>query len=125
MRSSNPLEERSLGIHAENEEIERPKDHWWYYIVSPSQSDMKFLWKQLQVIQAYDCYIVISATFIILVSEMFAPASSVGIFDVLLEVVSAYRNVGVSMGVPSDGYSFSGSWNVSRNHPIMCFTITN
>ena len=37
---------------------------------------------------------------------------SFSIFSVLFEVISAYGTVGLSLGVPNDHYSFSGTWHV-------------
>ena len=34
------------------------------------------------------------------------------IFSVIFEVVSAYGNIGLSLGVPYNSYSFSGAWHV-------------
>lgn len=123
MRSSNTYKERSLGQYDDDEDIGRTRKHGWRYVPLPSKSDRKFLRGQWQTIQSWDVGCMIFATFLILTFEMFPgtpESSSIGmIFPTLLEVTSAYRNVGISMGVASDGYSLSGSWSVSRSHQIL------
>jgi Trk-type K+ transport system membrane component len=39
-------------------------------------------------------------------------APGYSLFSVLFEVTSAYGTVGLSLGVPYDHYSFSGTWHV-------------
>ncbi|KAK5083273.1 hypothetical protein LTR70_008236 [Exophiala xenobiotica] len=40
------------------------------------------------------------------------PAFQNGLFAILFETVSAYGNVGLSLNVPYDNYSFSGAWQI-------------
>ncbi|KAI9691945.1 MAG: hypothetical protein M1820_009653 [Bogoriella megaspora] len=39
-----------------------------------------------------------------------APGYGPGLFAIMFETISAYGTVGLSLGVPYDNYSFSGSW---------------
>lgn len=115
MRSSNKLQQRALGIFSADADNEAPKDDLWQYITQLSPSDRKYLRQQVQKVQAYDMETMLGMGLLILVCEMFTISPETA-FAAYFEVLSATRNVGVSMGVPSDGYSCSGSWNVSRIH---------
>uniref|UniRef100_A0A2D3V5M2 Uncharacterized protein n=1 Tax=Ramularia collo-cygni TaxID=112498 RepID=A0A2D3V5M2_9PEZI len=104
MRSSNPVK------HAE-EGAGHPTRHWWKYIRAPSRSDRQFLKQLFTEVKAHDNWFMFFSTLTVMVIEMFETKIPDGFVSVLVESISAYSNVGVSMGVPSDGYSFSGSMN--------------
>jgi len=64
---------------------------------------------------AYDIWWLCAAAFLICVVEHYqlrTDEAGFGIFSVLFETVSAYGNIGLSLGVPYNSYSFSGAWHV-------------
>lgn len=64
---------------------------------------------------AYDIWYLGFCVFLIAIIEhgpLNAHEPGFSLFSVLFEVTSAYGTVGLSLGVPYDSYSFSGSWHV-------------
>ena len=64
---------------------------------------------------AYDIWWLIAAAFLICVVEhghLRTNEPGFSIFSIMFETVSAYGNIGLSLGVPYQSYSFSGAWHV-------------
>lgn len=64
---------------------------------------------------AYDIWWLVACIFLICIIEhetLKTHEPGFSIFSVIFEVISAYGTVGLSLGVPYDNYSFSGTWHV-------------
>ncbi|CAI7627704.1 unnamed protein product [Penicillium crustosum] len=103
IRASNVYEERSLGVYSTNGNIDEHNSR--SYIIKHIQNQLTF-----------DLWYIFFGSFCICVSEAgkiadtSIPAFSV--FSVLFEVVSAYGNVGLSLGYPTVSTSLSGEFTV-------------
>jgi potassium uptake Trk family protein len=129
MRNSNVYEERSLGIYAEDE-AERRKtrsssrglgfvrtltDHLVPELNNGKQSNGQFVRQQLRAQLAHDAWTIVLALFLIMIiegSRFSEDPAAFSVFNFLFEIVSAYGCVGISVGIPTADYSFSGSWHV-------------
>lgn len=80
------------------------------------ESRISFVRQQMAGQLAHDMWWLAGALFLIAVLETPAyeadPVSH-SLFNMLFELVSAYGCVGISVGVPSDKYSFCGSWRAA------------
>jgi Trk-type K+ transport system membrane component len=129
MRSSNVYEERSLGIYAEDEDERRKTrtlsrgfgfmrtltDHLVPELSDGKQSNGQFVRQQIRAQLAHDAWTIVLALFFIMIVEgsQFSEDPAVySVFNFLFEIVSAYGCVGISVGIPTANYSFSGSWHV-------------
>ncbi|KAI9652112.1 MAG: hypothetical protein M1831_007198 [Alyxoria varia] len=132
MRNSNVYEESSLGLFAEDSnEDEQPLP------VSPEpagklggikrrmtvvgnvanahnrEDRTQFVRQQVRAQLSHDLWWVVLALFVIMIiegSQFERNPETFSVFNFLFEVISAYGNVGLSVGVPYDAYSFSGAW---------------
>ncbi|RDB25358.1 Low-affinity potassium transport protein [Hypsizygus marmoreus] len=111
IRSTNVYEEQSLGIFPEDEETDEEDFEptgprvsvWSRYLAMHAR-------KQL----AFDMWWLGLALFLVCIIErhnLDDPLSAIwfNIFSVVFELVSAYGTVGLSLGVPTDNYSFAGA----------------
>lgn len=74
-----------------------------------------FMRQQLRAQLAHDAWFAVLAVFLILIienSQLERDPVTFSVFNVIFEVISAYATVGMSVGVPDNAYSFSGSWHV-------------
>ncbi|KAI5195866.1 TrkH-domain-containing protein [Aureobasidium subglaciale] len=102
LRQTNIYEERSLGIQKNTDEIPDKESGKSYFSVHVR--------KQL----AYDLWWIILAIWLVTIIErhqLVAGGDYFTVWAIIFEVVSAYGTVGLSLGVPYDTYSFSGTWH--------------
>lgn len=124
MRNSNVYEERSLGIYSDNPGLEQsPSNSSWPGLggirrrLAGTGMDTKksyFVRQQLRAQHAHDAWWIVLAIFLIMIIEggQFEHNPAVfSVFNVIFETVSAYGCVGISVGLPNEAYSFSGSWH--------------
>ncbi|KAJ5289610.1 uncharacterized protein N7443_009863 [Penicillium atrosanguineum] len=118
MRHSNVYEERSLGIYADDptvtEESENSSVNTSLSPKSPSQGRMYFIRHQLRAQMAYDLWWIALAVLIICIVEagnFTRDPVTYSAFNIIFETVSAYGCVGISTGLPTQLYSFSGGWH--------------
>ncbi|GME61538.1 Potassium transporter [Neofusicoccum parvum] len=102
VRSSNTYEERSLGVYAPDPE---PED---------STSAVSYLRNHLQNQLSFDLWYVFLGIFCITIAEadriMDQADPAFQVFPIFFEVVSAYGNVGLSLGYPTVLTSLSGQF---------------
>ncbi|CRG89521.1 Low-affinity potassium transport protein [Talaromyces islandicus] len=140
IRNTNVYEERSLGIYADDHLTEDQRHHAslgtiFGYVkslfTSSSDSDRKgentryfdesntsrsyFVRQQLRSQLSHDIWWICLGVLFITIAE--GPSYSkdpvtFSTFNIIFEVVSAYGCVGLTVGLPDQNYSFSGSWNV-------------
>lgn len=114
LRQTNIYEERSLGVQDSGDEKQENKGEPSYVSVHVR--------KQL----AYDIWWLILAVWLIAIIErhqIVAGGDYFSIWAILFEVVSAYGTVGLSLGVPYDNYSFSGTWHTLSKLILICVMI--
>ncbi|KAK4162301.1 cation transport protein-domain-containing protein [Cladorrhinum sp. PSN259] len=78
-----------------------------------SESRISFISQQIHGQLAHDLWWLILAILVIVTintSHFLADPVNFSVFNVIFEVVSAYGCVGISVGLPNQSYSFSGSW---------------
>lgn len=148
MRNSNIYEERSLGIYSDDpgyDALEKELDSavGWFKkrFVRNGQPGEKsyFLQQQLRAQLAHDIWWLVLAVFLIMIVEggQFEREPAVfSAFNVIFEVVSgespldsdtlrdfntvvAYGCVGISVGLPTEAYSFCGAWH-TLSKLILC-----
>ncbi|KAF3385464.1 Low-affinity potassium transport protein [Penicillium rolfsii] len=103
IRASNVYEEKTLGIYASDRSIDESDGR--SYILNHIQNQLSFdLW---YIFLGCFCICIAEAGKI---ADTSIPAFSV--FSVLFEVVSAYGNVGLSLGYPTVSTSLSGEFTV-------------
>ncbi|OQE39175.1 hypothetical protein PENCOP_c007G02888 [Penicillium coprophilum] len=103
IRASNVYEEKTLGIYGNNTEIDESDGR--SYIINHIQNQLSFdLW---YIFLGCFCICIAEAGKI---ADTSIPAFSV--FSVLFEVVSAYGNVGLSLGYPTVSTSLCGEFTV-------------
>ncbi|KAM7191114.1 Cation transport domain containing protein [Naviculisporaceae sp. PSN 640] len=81
-----------------------------------TESRISFISHQIQGQLAHDTWWLVLAILVIVTietSNFLANPVTFSVFNVIFEVVSAYGCVGISVGLPNESYSFSGSWHVS------------
>ncbi|KAJ6103334.1 hypothetical protein N7486_005761 [Penicillium sp. IBT 16267x] len=111
VRASNVYEERTLGVYSS--EATADETNGRSYIIAHMQNQLSF-----------DLWYIFLGCFCICIAESgkiadtSIPAFSV--FSVLFEVVSAYANVGLSLGYPTNNASLSGEFN-TFSKLIICF----
>ena len=140
MRNSNVYEERSLGIYADDpvlEELEpmkgsQERPNFWHRlsvlnITSSGDPTLQegtkyFVRQQLRAQLAHDLWWIVLAVFLIMIVEgnqFERDPKTFSVFNVILETVSAYGTVGISVGVPDNAYSFCGAWH-TLSKLILC-----
>ena len=105
IRSSNTYEERSLGLYTGIQDQELDEQDTRSYLVTHLQNQLSFdLW---YVFLGIFCISIAESSRL---SDPNDPAFSV--FGIFFEVVSAYGNVGLSLGYPDVNTSLSGQFTV-------------
>ncbi|KAF2100202.1 TrkH-domain-containing protein, partial [Rhizodiscina lignyota] len=107
IRNSNVYEERSLGIYADDPAGSPDTNH--------KHEKSYFVQQQLRAQLAHDLWWLVLAIWLITIIEggqFERDPADFSVFNVIFEVVSGYATVGISVGVPNNAYSFSGSWHV-------------
>lgn len=129
MRNSNVYEERSLGIYADDTELESQGQREASEKRSfagrlkrrltnqngPVESRGYFVRQQLRGQLAHDLWWIVLAVLFIMITETGSfdrDPVTYSAFNVIFEVVSAYGCVGISVGLPNQAYSFCGGWHV-------------
>ncbi|KAF2150785.1 TrkH-domain-containing protein [Myriangium duriaei CBS 260.36] len=129
MRNSNVYEERSLGIYSDDPTAQghgrsnsRSSQSVLGRIIGIGrhvselqESRSYFVRQQIQAQLAHDIWWLVLAVFLIMIVEgdkFHKDPTLFSVFNVILETVSAYGTVGISVGVPYDNYSFCGAWKV-------------
>lgn len=138
IRNTNVYEERSLGIYADDHLTEDQRNHASLGTVfghikglfmstdndrmgeNPYGDENKtsrsyFVRQQLRSQLSHDIWWICLGVLFITIAE--GPSYTrdpitFSTFNIIFEVVSAYGCVGLSVGLPDQNYSFSGSWNV-------------
>ncbi|KAI5240308.1 TrkH-domain-containing protein [Aureobasidium subglaciale] len=114
LRQTNIYEERSLGIQKNTDENPDKESGKSYFSVHVR--------KQL----AYDLWWIILAIWLVTIIErhqLVAGGDYFTVWAIIFEVVSAYGTVGLSLGVPYDTYSFSGTWHTLSKLILICVMI--
>lgn len=110
LRSTNEYEERSMGLEGDPYESNNPDRQ---ETQKPGGNTSIFYHIKQQL--AYDLWwIALSWLLICIVEEpqLNEGAAGFDIFAILFEVVSAYGNCGLTLGVPDDSYALSGRFHV-------------
>ncbi|KAI0697181.1 cation transport protein-domain-containing protein [Cytidiella melzeri] len=115
IRSTNVYEERSLGVFKapaadEDEEPNLRED------ISRRQRIFQYFGWHLRRQVAYDIWWLVSGIFIICIIERTIIMDDVNapwfnLFRILFELVSAFGGIGLSLGIPTENYSFSGAFS--------------
>lgn len=80
---------------------------------SNPNSRISFISQQIHGQLAHDIWWLVLAVLVIATietSHFIEDPVSYSVFNIIFEVVSAYGTVGISVGIPTDAYSFSGAW---------------
>ncbi|KAJ2982559.1 hypothetical protein NQ176_g1305 [Zarea fungicola] len=76
-------------------------------------SRLNFIREQIHGQLAQDIWWLVLAVLVIVIIESHhfnADPINFSVFNIIFEVVSAYGTVGISVGTPTDAYSFAGTW---------------
>ncbi|KAH8896235.1 TrkH-domain-containing protein [Thozetella sp. PMI_491] len=152
MRHSNVYEERSLGIYSDDatpdpdddESPQRPVERRQTVlgkalkraltfhgvgVQAPPQlggeSRVSFVGQQIRGQLAHDLWWLVLAVLLISIIEtnhFLQDPVTYSVFNVLFEVVSAYACVGISVGLPTQSYSFAGGW-YAGSKLILCLVM--
>ncbi|KAI9633595.1 cation transport protein-domain-containing protein [Dioszegia hungarica] len=111
VRATNVYEERSLGVYGEEDNVEHKG-----YNEKGVQAVAKYVGWHARRQLAFDMWWLALALWLVCIIErgnLVNPENSgwFNIFNVIFELVSAYGTVGLSLGIPTDNYSFCGSWS--------------
>ncbi|KAJ5668409.1 uncharacterized protein N7477_006979 [Penicillium maclennaniae] len=111
VRASNVYEERTLGVYAA--ETTADEQNGKSYIITHIQNQLSF-----------DLWYIFLGCFCICIAESGKIADNndpaFSVFSVLFEVVSAYANVGLSLGYPTNNASLSGEFSIFSKL-VICF----
>jgi Trk-type K+ transport system membrane component len=80
------------------------------------ESRISFVTHQIQGQLAHDLWLLVLAVLVITTIEtgnFLGDPVTFSVFNVIFEVVSAYGCVGISVGLPTQAYSFSGAWHAA------------
>ncbi|CAK7202474.1 hypothetical protein SEUCBS139899_005197 [Sporothrix eucalyptigena] len=90
-----------------------------------SESRISFISQQIHGQLAHDLWWLVLAVLVITTietSHFMADPVSYSVFNIIFEVVSAYGCVGISVGIPSASYSFSGGWH-NASKIVLCLVM--
>lgn len=88
-------------------------------------SRISFIGQQIRGQLAHDLWWLVLPLLIIMIIETdhyLEQPIHYAVFNILMEVVSAYGNVGLSVGVPDNSYSFSGGWHTGSKF-VLCLVM--
>jgi len=114
LRQTNIYEERSLGIESSSDED------------AENKGEQSYISEHIRKQIAYDLWWLILAIWLITIIErhdIVAGGDYFTIWAIVFETVSAYGTVGLSLGVPYDNYSFSGTWHTLSKLILICVMI--
>lgn len=86
---------------------------------------LSFVRQQIQGQVAHDVWFLVVAVLaisIIETSHFLGDPVTYSVFNVIFEVVSAYGTVGISIGLPTAAYSFSGGWYIGSKL-VLCLVM--
>ena len=89
------------------------------------ESRINFISQQIHGQLAHDLWWLVLAVLVITTietSHFMADPISYSVFNIIFEVVSAYGCVGISVGIPSAAYSFSGGWH-NASKLVLCLVM--
>ncbi|KAK0381512.1 cation transporter [Colletotrichum limetticola] len=89
------------------------------------ESRVSFISHQIRGQLAHDLWWLVLAVLIITIietSKFIQDSVTFSVFNIIFEVVSAYGTVGISVGIPTDAYSFCGAWHVGSKL-VLCLII--
>ncbi|KAJ7496885.1 cation transport protein-domain-containing protein [Mycena latifolia] len=126
VRSTNVYEEQSLGVFREDADSD-DEDNF-----QPTGESRVTVWSRYLAMHArrqlaFDMWWLGLAVFLVCIIErhnidLEANATWFNIFSVVFELVSAYGTVGLSLGTPTDNFSFSGAFT-PLSKLIVCFVM--
>ena len=89
---------------------------------APSETRGYFVRQQLRGQLAHDLWLIVLAMLFITIIETSSferDPVTYSAFNIIFEVISAYGTVGLSVGLPTAAYSFSGNWHIASKL-ILC-----
>ncbi|KAE9579507.1 hypothetical protein CGMCC3_g4722 [Colletotrichum fructicola] len=89
------------------------------------ESRISFISQQVRGQLAHDLWWLVLATLIITIietSKFIKDPVTFSVFNIIFEVVSAYGCVGISVGLPTDAFSFCGAWHTGSKL-ILCLVM--
>lgn len=92
---------------------------------SNPNSRISFISQQIQGQLAHDIWWLVLAVLVITTietSHFMADPVVFSVFNIIFEVVSAYGTVGISVGIPTAAYSFSGAWRTGSKL-VLCLVM--
>ncbi|RSM10102.1 hypothetical protein CEP52_003799 [Fusarium oligoseptatum] len=92
---------------------------------SDGSSRRGFISQQIHGQMAHDIWWLVLAVMVITTietSNFMDDPVTFSVFNIIFEVVSAYGTVGISVGIPTDAYSFSGAWHTSSKL-VLCLVM--
>jgi len=125
VRSTNVYEEQSLGVFRNDDESEA--EHEFQPVGSRVAIWSRYLAMHARRQLAFDMWWLGLALFLVCIIERggLDNANNYGwfnIFTIVFELVSAYGTVGLSLGIPTENYSFSGALR-PLSKLIICFVM--
>lgn len=90
--------------------------------ISTAQGNPSLLSQHLRSQLSHDVWWIALALFVITIIETShtrADPVTYSLFNIMFEVVSAYANNGISMGLPTASYSFSGGWHAGSKFVLI------
>ncbi|OHE90877.1 hypothetical protein CORC01_13822 [Colletotrichum orchidophilum] len=89
------------------------------------ESRISFISHQVRGQLAHDLWWLVLAVLVITIietSKFIQDPVTFSVFNIIFEVVSAYGTVGISVGLPTDAYSFCGAWHVGSKL-VLCLVM--
>ncbi|KAL2882674.1 hypothetical protein SGCOL_001881 [Colletotrichum sp. CLE4] len=89
------------------------------------ESRVSFISQQIRGQLAHDLWWLVLAVLIITIietSKFIKDPVTFSVFNIIFEVVSAYGMVGISVGLPTDAFSFCGAWHVGSKL-VLCLVM--